>query len=59
MHTNLYQEYLAALAHRGRERTEQAVACLPFLVDPQFRRRGESCPEPAAPGGQPRPATGA
>jgi hypothetical protein len=59
MHTNLYQEYLAALAHRGRERAEQAVACLPFLVDPQFRRRGDSGAEPAGPRGSGGPGTGA
>ncbi len=49
MQPNLYQEYLAALARRSVERTDQAVACLPFLVDPVFRRRDDDGAEPARP----------
>jgi hypothetical protein len=57
MQTNLYQEYLAALARRSRERTDQAVACLPFLVDPLFRRRDDDGAEPAVPRSHTSPVT--
>lgn len=59
MPTNLYQDYLAALARRSRDRTDQAVACLPFLVDPLFRRSDDEATDPAGPRGQARPVTGA
>ena len=58
MHTNLYQEYLAALAHRSRDRTDRAVACLPFLVDPLFRRSADAPVDPVAPRGHANPVTG-
>lgn len=51
MHTNLYQEYLAALACRSRDRTDQAAACLPFLVDPLFRRCNDEPVDPTVPRG--------
>lgn len=59
MQPNLYQEYLAALARRSVERTDQAVACLPFLVDPVFRRRDDDSVEPARPLGHVSPGAGA
>lgn len=59
MQPNLYQEYLAALARRSIERTDQAVACLPFLVDPVFRRRDDGAAEPARPLGHLSPGAGA
>ena len=59
MQPNLYQEYLAALARRSIERTDQAVACLPFLVDPVFRRRDADSVEPARPLGHFSPGAGA
>lgn len=49
MHTNLYQEYVAALARRNRDRTDQAVACLPFLVDPLFRRSDDAPSDATSP----------
>jgi len=59
MQPNLYQEYLAALARRSVERTDQAVACLPFLVDPVFRRRDDGADGPAVPRGHTSPVTSA
>jgi hypothetical protein len=57
MHTNLYQEYLAALARRSRDRTDQAVACLPFLVDPLFRRSDDAPADPTSPPAHPNRVT--
>jgi len=59
MHTNLYQAYLAALTRRSRARTDQAVACLPFLVDPLFRRSDANIADPAASRRNASPVTGA
>ena len=58
MHANLYQEYLTAIARRSRDRTDQAVACLPFLVDPLFRRNDDDNADPARPRGHAIPVTG-
>lgn len=55
MHTTLYDEYLAALTRRARERVDHATACLPFLVDPLFRKRDDGArdnPTPTPPGTQ-------
>lgn len=58
MHANLYQEYLAALARHRSDRTDQAVACLPFLVDPLFRRNDDDNADPAGPRRHAIPVTG-
>lgn len=57
MHTTLEHAYLAALARHSRERADRAAACLPFLVDPHFRKsEGDSpagspmYPPPEGPG---------
>ena len=55
MHTTLERAYLAALAHHSRARVDHAAACLPFLVDPHFRKQeaGMQAQSPIPPSGTP------